>query len=50
VQPPGNGYGQEWTIVLDTATGDPRGLAGSPVAETANTITTGSRVVLERAA
>jgi glycogen operon protein len=51
VQLPGNGYGQEWTVVLDTATGEPPGTRGVTVAgEDKITLTARSLVVLERTA
>jgi isoamylase len=51
VQLPGNGYGQEWTVVLDTATGEPPGTRGltAPGGAKIN-ITARSMVVLERTA
>jgi glycogen operon protein len=51
VQLPGNSYGQEWTVVLDTATGEPPGIRGFTVSGDAKiTLTARSLVVLERAA
>ncbi|MBV8539812.1 MAG: glycogen debranching protein GlgX [Pseudonocardiales bacterium] len=51
VRLPGNGYGQEWTVVLDTATGEPPGLRGITADGDAKiTITARSMVVLERSA
>ncbi|MBV9141075.1 MAG: glycogen debranching protein GlgX [Pseudonocardiales bacterium] len=51
VQLPGNGYGQEWTVVLDTATGEPPGTRGFTAPGNAKiTITARSLVVLERSA
>jgi pullulanase/glycogen debranching enzyme len=51
VQLPGNGYGQEWTVVLDTATGQIPGTRGATVPGDAKiTITGRSLVVLECAA
>ncbi|MGH4025875.1 MAG: glycogen debranching protein, partial [Pseudonocardiaceae bacterium] len=51
VQLPGNGYGGEWTVVLDTATSLVPGTAG-PTADGEGTITVVARslVVLERTA
>ena len=50
VQLPGNGYGQEWTIVLDTATGQLPGSRGTTAAGDAKITVTGrSLVILERA-
>jgi isoamylase len=51
VQLPGIGYEQEWTVVLDTATGEPPGTRGITVPGDAR-ITIGARsmVILERAA
>jgi glycogen operon protein len=51
VQLPGNGYGQEWTVLLDTTTGEPPGTRGVTVAgEDKITLTARSLVVLERTA
>ncbi|HEY2725394.1 MAG TPA: glycogen debranching protein GlgX [Pseudonocardiaceae bacterium] len=51
VQLPGNGYGEEWTVVLDTATGEPPGTAGPTTAgKDQITVTARSLVVLERTA
>ncbi len=51
VQLPGNGYGQEWIVVLDTATGQTPGTRGATAAADAKiTITGRSLVVLQRAA
>jgi glycogen operon protein len=60
VQLPGNGYGQEWTVVLDTATGTPPGTPGAggttgaagttAAGEDTITVTARSLVVLERTA
>jgi isoamylase len=51
VQLPGNGYGQEWTVVLDTATGEPPGTRGlTAPGDSKITITARSLVVLERSA
>jgi isoamylase len=51
VQLPGNGYGQEWTVVLDTATGEPPGTRGlTALGDSKITITARSLVVLERSA
>jgi isoamylase len=51
VQLPGNGYGQEWTIVLDTATGQTPGTSGVTTPGDAKiTIAGRSLVVMERAA
>ncbi|MGH4006671.1 MAG: glycogen debranching protein GlgX [Pseudonocardiaceae bacterium] len=51
VQLPGNGYGQEWTVVLDTATGEPPGTRGVTAAgKDKITVTARSLVVLERTA
>ncbi|MGH3827526.1 MAG: glycogen debranching enzyme, partial [Pseudonocardiaceae bacterium] len=48
---PGNGYGQEWTVVLDTASGQSPGLPGITAEGDAKiTITARSMVVLERSA
>ncbi|MGH3673558.1 MAG: glycogen debranching enzyme, partial [Pseudonocardiaceae bacterium] len=45
---PGNGDGQQWTIVLDTATGEPPGTRGEAIPGDAGLIVTGrSLVVLE---
>jgi glycogen operon protein len=50
VQLPGNGYGQEWTIVLDTATDQLPGSRGVTAAGDAKITVTGrSLVILERA-
>jgi glycogen operon protein len=50
VQLPGNGYGQEWTIVLDTATDQLPGSRGVIAAGDAKITVTGrSLVILERA-
>jgi isoamylase len=50
VQLPGNGYGQEWTVVLDTATDQLPGSRGHTTAGDAKiTITGRSLVILERA-
>jgi glycogen operon protein len=50
VQLPGNGYGQEWTIVLDTATDQLPGSRGATAAGDAKITVTGrSLVILERA-
>jgi isoamylase len=47
---PGNGYGQDWTIVLDTATGEPPGTRGlTTPGDSKITVTARSLVVLERA-
>jgi isoamylase len=49
VQLPGNGYGHQWTVVLDTATGEPLGNRGVTVAgEDKLTVTARSLIVLER--
>jgi glycogen operon protein len=49
VQLPGNGYGHEWVVVLDTATGQLPGSRGATTAGDAKiTITGRSMVVLER--
>ena len=49
VQLPGNGYGQEWTVVLDTATEQLPGNRGTTTAGDAKiTITGRSLMVLER--
>ncbi|MGH3752330.1 MAG: glycogen debranching protein GlgX [Pseudonocardiaceae bacterium] len=51
VQLPGNGYGQEWTVVLDTATGEPPGTRGVTAAgKDKITLAARSLVVLERSA
>ena len=51
VRLPGNGYGQEWTVVLDTATGEAPGPPGITAEGDAKiTITARSMVVLERSA
>ena len=51
VQLPGNGYGQAWTVVLDTTTGEPPGTHGLTAPGDAKiTITARSLVVLERSA
>ncbi|MGH3946071.1 MAG: glycogen debranching protein GlgX [Pseudonocardiaceae bacterium] len=51
VQLPGNGYGQEWTVVLDTATGELPGTRGVTAAgDDKITVTARSLVVLERTA
>jgi isoamylase len=51
VQLPGNGYGREWAVVLDTATGHPPGTRGTTTPGDAKiTITGRSLVVMERAA
>jgi isoamylase len=51
VQLPGNGYGDEWTVVLDTATGEPPGTPGPTHAgKDKITVTARSLVVLERTA
>jgi isoamylase len=51
VQLPGNGYGQEWTVVLDTASGQIPGTPGVTTQGDAKiTITGRSLVVMERAA
>jgi isoamylase len=51
VQLPGNGYGQEWTVVLDTTTGEPPGNRGiTAPGDSKITITARSLVVLERSA
>jgi isoamylase len=51
VQLPGNGYGREWTVVLDTATGQPPGTRGATTSGDATiSIACLSLVVLERAA
>ena len=51
VQLPGNGYGQEWTVVLDTATGEPPRTHGfTAPGDSKITITARSLVVLERSA
>ncbi|MGH3718673.1 MAG: glycogen debranching protein GlgX [Pseudonocardiaceae bacterium] len=51
VRLPGNGYGQEWTVVLDTATGEPPGAPGITAPGDAKiTVTARSMVVLERSA
>ncbi|MGH3836855.1 MAG: glycogen debranching protein GlgX [Pseudonocardiaceae bacterium] len=51
VQLPGNGYGQEWTVVLDTATAEPPGTRGVTAAgKDKITVTARSLVVLERTA
>jgi isoamylase len=51
VQLPGNGYGQEWTVVLDTATGEPPGTRGITAAgKDKIALTARSLVVLERTA
>ncbi len=51
VQLPGNGYGPEWTVVLDTAAGEPPGTRGVTVAgKDKITLTARSLVVLERTA
>ena len=51
VQLPGNGYGQEWTVVLDTTTGEPPGTRGLTAPGDAKiTITARSLAVLERSA
>ncbi|MDT7713056.1 MAG: isoamylase, partial [Pseudonocardiales bacterium] len=51
VQLPGNGYGQEWTVVLDTATGQTPGIPGVTTPGDAKiTMTSRSLVVMERAA
>ncbi|MGH3796613.1 MAG: glycogen debranching protein GlgX [Pseudonocardiaceae bacterium] len=51
VQLPGNGYGQEWTVVLDTATGKPPGTPGATAAgEDRITVLARALVVLERTA
>jgi glycogen operon protein len=48
---PGKGYGQEWTVVLDTATSQKPGTRGVTIAgNTTITVTGRSLVVLERAA
>ncbi len=48
---PGNGYGQEWTVVLDTATSEPPGNRGiTAPGDSKITITARSLVVLERSA
>jgi glycogen operon protein len=50
VQLPGNGYGQEWTVVLDTATGQQPGSRGATIPGDAKITVTGrSLVILERA-
>jgi isoamylase len=50
-QLPGNGYGQEWTVVLDTATGEPPGTRGLTAPGNAKiNITARSLVALERTA
>jgi isoamylase len=49
VQLPGNGYGREWAVVLDTATGQLPGSRGATTAGDAKiTITGRSLVILER--
>ncbi|MDQ4092603.1 MAG: glycogen debranching enzyme, partial [Actinomycetota bacterium] len=51
VQLPGNDYGQHWTIVLDTATGESLGTRSVTVAgEDKIAVTARSLVVLERSA
>ncbi len=51
VQLPGNGYGQEWTVVLNTATDEPPGTRGVTASGDAKITVTGrSLVVLERTA
>jgi glycogen operon protein len=51
MQLPSNGYGQEWTVVLDTATGEPPGTRGvSAAGEDKITVTARSLVALERTA
>ncbi|MDQ4020410.1 MAG: glycogen debranching protein GlgX [Actinomycetota bacterium] len=51
VQLPGNDYGQQWTVVLDTATGKPLDARGIDIAgEDKITVTARSLVVLERTA
>ena len=51
VQLPGNDYGQQWTVVLDTATGEPPDARGVVIAgEDKITVTARSLMVLERTA
>ncbi|MDQ4105079.1 MAG: hypothetical protein M3186_15705 [Actinomycetota bacterium] len=51
MQLPGNGYGQELTVVLDTVTGEPPGTPGDPASGDAKITVIGqSLVVLERTA
>jgi glycogen operon protein len=51
VQLPGNDYGQQWTVVLDTANGEPPRTRGVPTTgEDKITVTARSLVVLERTA
>jgi isoamylase len=51
MQLPGTNYGQEWTVVLDTATGDPPGTTGvTTPGDTKITVTGRSLKVLKRAA
>ncbi|MDQ3762854.1 MAG: glycogen debranching protein GlgX [Actinomycetota bacterium] len=51
MQLPGNGYGHEWAVVLDTATGEPPGTRGVTTPGDAKITVAGrSLMVLERAA
>lgn len=51
MQLPGNDYGQQWTVVLDTATGEPPGTGGViTTGEDKIIVTARSMVVLERTA
>ena len=48
VQLPGNGYGQQWTVVLDTATGQRPGSRATAPGDAKITVTGRSLAILER--